>query len=146
MRLSSDASACFGRDIDPNGASVAAQRYSELVQQVDPGARMIAFADQFLRPRQRRQVSMKYSEIERLLGMTVPVERVTEILQRLDLEPSVEEINGESVIVASVPTYRNDINIAADLVEEAIRIHGYEHIPETQITGRPLPSHGRRSD
>lgn len=139
LRLSSDASARFGRDIDPNGASVAAARIAELVREIDPGASAVAFADQFLRPRKRREVSMKFSEIERLLGMTVPLERVTEILGRLDLQPSTREVDGELVVTASAPTYRNDINIPADLVEEVIRIHGYEHIPETLITGTAVP-------
>ncbi len=82
---------------------------------------------------------MKYSEIERLLGMTVPIERVVEILERLDLQPEIEDVDGTTVVKASAPTYRNDINIAADLVEEVIRIHGYEHIPETLITGTAVP-------
>ena len=139
LRLASDAGARFGRDIDPNGASVAAARCAELIRQIDLGATAVAFADRFLRPRERRPVAMKYSEIERLLGMTVPVERVVEILERLDLQPQAEDVDGMLTIRTSAPTYRNDINIAADLVEEVIRIHGYEHVPETLITGTATP-------
>ncbi len=139
LRLTSDAGARFGRDIDPNGASVAAARIAELVRVIDPEARSVAFADKFLRPRERRPVAMRYTEIERLLGMTVPVERVVEIFERLDLQPEVVDESGTTVIKTSAPTYRNDINIAADLVEEVIRIHGYEHVPETLITGTAVP-------
>ena len=139
LRLSSDAGARFGRDIDPNGASVAAARCAELIRQIDPGVEIIAFADEFLRPRSRREVSMRFSEIERLLGMTVPLERVMEIMERLDLQPRVAKVDGVLTLTASAPTYRNDINIAADLVEEVIRIHGYEHVPETLITGTAVP-------
>lgn len=139
LRLTSDAGARFGRDIDPNGASVAAARIAQLIGEIDPDARPVAFADQFLRPRERRSVSMKYAEIERLLGMTVPIERVVEIFERLDLQPEVLDVDGELTVKTSPPTYRNDITIAADLVEEVIRIHGYEHVPETLITGTAVP-------
>ncbi len=139
QRLNTDASARFGRDIDPNNASTAAARYVELVKEIDPGARAVSFADQFLRTRDRRSVTMKYSEIERLLGMTVPLQRVVDILERLDFCPQVEEREDETLILVNAPTYRNDISIPADLVEEVIRIHGYEHIPETLITGEAVP-------
>lgn len=139
LRLNTDASARFGRDIDPNGASLAAQRFVELIKEIDPGARVVQYADQFLRPRERRTVTMRYAEIERLLGMTVPLERVLEIFERLDFEPQVDDRGEETIIVARPPTYRNDVTIAADLVEEVIRIHGYEHIPETLITGTAVP-------
>jgi phenylalanyl-tRNA synthetase beta chain len=82
---------------------------------------------------------MKFSEIERLLGMTVSLDGVLEILERVNLQPRAEDHGGELVVITTVPTYRNDINIAADLVEEVIRIHGYEHIPETLITGTAVP-------
>jgi phenylalanyl-tRNA synthetase beta chain len=139
LKLNTDASARFGRDIDPNGASVAAARIAELVREIDPGVRLTSFADQFPRPRLPRTVTMKFSEIERLLGMSVSLDRVLEILERLNLQPRAEDHGGELVVITSVPTYRNDINIAADLVEEVIRIHGYEHIPETLITGTAVP-------
>ncbi len=139
LRLNTDASARFGRDIDPNGASLAAARCAELIGQIDPGAKVTRYADNFLRPRERRIVTMKYSEIDRLLGMSVPLDRVTEILERLDLQPKIDDSGGETVIVVNAPTYRNDIAIAADMVEEIIRIHGYENIPETLITGTAVP-------
>lgn len=135
LKLNSDASARFGRDIDPNGASIAAARIVELVKQVDPNARVVRFADQFIAPRERRTVELPYGEIERLLGMTIPIERVIDIFERLDLQPEVVGSTDSQVIVTHPPTYRNDINLPADLVEEAIRIHGYDQLPETIISG-----------
>lgn len=138
LKLQSDASARFGRDIDPNAASVAAARFVELVRAVDPDARVAMQADAFLRPRQRREVSMPFSEIERLLGMTIPLDDAGAILSRLDMEPSVVESNGRTTITTSVPTYRNDVNQPADLVEEVVRVYGYETLPETLPTGQAV--------
>jgi phenylalanyl-tRNA synthetase beta chain len=82
---------------------------------------------------------MKYSEIERLLGMVIPIATVLDILGRLELEPEVEESDAGPVIVVSVPTYRSDINLPADVVEEVARIYGYDSLPERLPEGQAVP-------
>lgn len=135
LKLNSDASARFARDIDPNGAEIAARRFIELVSEIDPGAKATRFADQFLNKRGPRQVELEFDQIERLLGMTIPLERCLEILERLELEPSTEHFESGVVITAEVPAFRNDITQAADLIEEIVRIEGYDQLPEALIGG-----------
>lgn len=139
LKLVTDASARFQRDIDPNGASIGAARFVELLKEIDPGARPVHFADVFLRPRERRSLTFKFSEIERLLGMVIPLDESLAILRRLEFEPVAEESAQGTLITVSIPTYRNDVSLPADLVEEVARINGYENLPETLAYGRTAP-------
>jgi phenylalanyl-tRNA synthetase beta chain len=139
LKLVTDASARFQRDIDPNGASIAAERFVELLSDIDPGARPVLYADVFPHPRERRSLTFKFSEIERLLGMEIPLEESLAILTRLEFEPVTEQSEAGVLITVSIPTYRNDVHLPADLVEEVARIHGYENLPETLPFGRTAP-------
>ncbi len=139
LKLNTDASARFVRDIDPNGAEVAARRFIQLVNELDPGATVVQFADQYVERREPRQVVLEYKRIERLLGMSIPLERCLEILERLGLSPSTEHLADDIRIVTEVPTFRNDIEQAADLIEEIVRIDGYDHLPEAMMHGTAAP-------
>ncbi|MCO5177781.1 MAG: phenylalanine--tRNA ligase subunit beta [Thermomicrobiales bacterium] len=135
LKLPSEASSRFQRGVDPNLAWTALERFAALLSKIDPGAKLTLVADAYPVPRERSVVRMPYSEVERLLGMQIPLDTVVQILGRLDLQPMVEEGDGGPVVVVSAPTYRRDINIPADVVEEVIRIYGYESLPETLPTG-----------
>ncbi len=141
LKLPSEAAARFQRGVDPNLAWTAIERFAALLADIDPAARVTLVADAYPRPRERTVVRMPFAEIERLLGMQIPLDTVLDILGRLDLQPSVEDADGVPVVVVSAPTYRSDINLPADVVEEVIRIYGYETLPETLPTGRTVPIH-----
>jgi phenylalanyl-tRNA synthetase beta chain len=139
LKLPSEAAARYQRGVDPNLAWPAVERFIQLLSEIDPGARVTAVADQYPRPKSRGEVRMNYSEIERLLGMTIPVETALEILTRLDFNPRVEPADTGDVIVVSVPTYRVDVTLPADVVEEIIRIYGYDTLPERLPDGGAVP-------
>jgi phenylalanyl-tRNA synthetase beta chain len=139
LKLPSEASARFQRGVDPNLAWPAIERFVALLREIDPGASVRYVADAYPRPRERGSVRMKLSEIERLLGMTIPAETVIDILTRLDLAPVIEESDAGPVVVVSVPTYRLDINLPADVVEEVARIYGYDTLPERLPEGQAVP-------
>ncbi len=139
LKINTDASARFGRNIDPNGASIAAARIIELAKSIDPDARVTEYSDVFVNQRFPRELQFKFSEIERLLGMEIPFESAMEILTRLDFTPRAVTADGEQCIAVTVPTYRNDVNLPADMVEEIARIYGYDALPETLITGQTPP-------
>lgn len=138
LKLPSEASARFQRGVDPNLAWPAIERFVALLAEIDPGAHVRYVADAYPRPRERGCVRMKYTEIERLLGMTIPVETVLDILGRLELAPVFEETEDGPVIVVSAPTYRSDINLPADVVEEVARIYGYDTLPERLPEGEAV--------
>jgi phenylalanyl-tRNA synthetase beta chain len=138
LKLPSEASARFQRGVDPNLAWPAIERFVALLAEIDPGATVRYVADAYPRPRERGSVRMKLSEIERLLGMTIPTETVLDILTRLELAPVIEDSVDGPVVVVSVPTYRMDITLPADVVEEVARIYGYDTLPERLPEGEAV--------
>ncbi|HUG14028.1 MAG TPA: phenylalanine--tRNA ligase subunit beta [Thermomicrobiales bacterium] len=139
LKLASEASARYQRGVDPNLAWTALERFVALLREIDPAAKVTAVADAYPRPRGRSTVRMPYNEIERLLGMIVPMETVLDILGRLEFEVTVEDAVLGPLLVVSAPTYRSDINLPADVVEEVARIYGYDSLPERLPTGGAAP-------
>jgi phenylalanyl-tRNA synthetase beta chain len=139
QRLRTEASSRFERGLDPNLALTAAQRATALITQLCPDARVTLVADQYPAPREQTTVVMPRIEVKRLLGVDFPDDTVMGVLERLELNPVLVEENGEPAIRVSVPTYRNDINLKADVVEEIARMVGYESLPETLPVGKTPP-------
>ena len=87
-------------------------------------------------------ITLRLSQLPRILGINVPVEEVRRILTAL----GNEEVRSDSEVVEVIPpTWRRDLTREIDLVEEVARIHGYEEIPED--VGVPMaPSHRTDDD
>jgi phenylalanyl-tRNA synthetase beta chain len=139
QRLRTEASSRFERGLDPNLAMTAAQRATALIKELCPNARVTLIADQYPTPREQKIVTMPRGEIKRLLGVDYSDDTVMGVLERLELQPQIITENGEQAIKVIVPTYRNDINLKADVVEEVARMVGYETLPETLPVGRTAP-------
>ncbi len=135
QRLRTEASARFERGIDPNLAWTAIQRSVALIQGMLPDAKVTSLADVYTARREPFEMTMPRSEIKRLLGVDFSDETVLSILDRLDFQPSIERLDGTDVIRVRVPTWRSDISLKADLVEEVARIAGYDNLPETLPVG-----------
>lgn len=138
QKLRTEASARFERGLDPNLAWTAAQRAVALIQTLCPDAQVVALDDAYPNPVEPRQLTMPRGEIKRLLGVDFSDEVVLDILSRLEFAPRLETADGQAVIRVEVPTWRSDITLKADLVEEVARIAGYENLPETLPTGRSV--------
>lgn len=139
LKLPSDAAVRFGRGLDPNLADVAAARATALILEFCPGARVVATADVYPQPTVERIVELPYGEIARLLGVTYPVAQTVAVLGRLGLRAEVAA--GESLeqtLRVTVPTWRQDITQSADLIEEIIRIIGYDTLPTSLPEGRTV--------
>jgi phenylalanyl-tRNA synthetase beta chain len=131
LKLHSEASLRFGRGLPPETTVIAARRATELMRQIAGGVIAQGVADAYPRPPRVKTIDFRPSEVKRLLGIDLPRERVVEALVALefDCQPGTDP---DSVRV-TVPYYRLDVGIPADLVEEVARISGYEHIPETLL-------------
>ncbi len=138
LKLPSDAATRFSRGLDPNLAWGAAARATALILELCPGARVTATADVYPEPVTARTIDLPYGEIKRLLGVTYPVAETIAVLERLDLraEPLPAAGEAEPTLRVTVPTWRQDITQSADLVEEIIRVIGYDTLPTTLPTGR----------
>jgi phenylalanyl-tRNA synthetase beta chain len=139
LKLRSDASGRFERGVDPELAWTAIRRIVYILRSIDPQISVSAVADCYPEPLAPTSMSMPFSEIERLLGMRIPLVQTLAILDRLDFQPEAVGDGDEPEILVTVPTYRSDVTLSADLVEEVARIYGYESLPETLPTGTTSP-------
>jgi phenylalanyl-tRNA synthetase beta chain len=139
LKLRSDASGRFERGVDPDLAWTAIRRIIHILRRIDPEISVTAVADCYPQPVTPAALSMPFSEIERLLGMRIPLHDAVAILERLDFQPVTSGDDDDRVIHVTVPTYRSDVTMSADLVEEVARIYGYESLPETLPTGTTSP-------
>jgi phenylalanyl-tRNA synthetase beta chain len=116
-----------GTGVDPQGVDWASRRCCELIQQlaggtVAPGKAMAGSV-----PEPRRAITLRLSQIERLLGIAIPRERIRSILTALG---NTELQSDASMVVVKPPSWRSDLTREVDLIEEVARIHGYDQIPE----------------
>lgn len=124
--LHTDASHRYERGVDPELQQLAMQRATSLLLEIaggEAGPVIEAVAAEALPVRQ--PVTLRAARLTRLLGIEIAPARVTEILQRLGL--GVEASDGQWQV--QVPSYRFDIAIEADLIEEVARVYGYNAIP-----------------
>lgn len=125
-KLTSDSSSRFERGIDPDIQAAAIQRATELLIEIaggEPGPLVeLNYPDHLSQP---AHIILRRARIQRMLGLVVPDHEIENILERLGFicEPMQE---GWSV---SVPAVRSDIKLEVDLIEEIIRLYGYENLP-----------------
>lgn len=138
LKLPTDAAVRFGRNLDPAIAWPATERAVQLMLELCPGARVTAVADVYPNPVQERVVDLPHAELKRLLGVTYPASEVTDVLGRLELPAVYDESGPEPIFHVTIPTWRQDLTQKADLVEEIIRIIGYDTLPTTLPEGRTV--------
>ena len=129
--LHTDASHRYERGVDPQLQRDAMERATSLITEIcggSPGPVAEAVSDAHLP--QARTVVLRQSRLERVLGVQIDTATVTEMLTRLGL--SVTQLDNEWQ--AEVPSYRFDIAIEEDLIEEVARVYGYNNIPNNQNT------------
>ena len=134
--LHTDASLRFERGVDPAGQARAIERATQLLIGIaggEAGPTVVETAAEYLPGRDR--IRVRRDRVARLLGVEIPDERITDILQRLGLAVTAAEDGWEVV----APSHRFDIEIEVDLIEEIARVYGYDEIPETTaIAETPL--------
>ncbi len=139
LKLRTDASARFERGLDPELVGPAAARAARLLLDLNPGSRITAVRDVYPEPVQPRSITMHFGLIERVLGIGFEPSVVLDALTRLGFEPALAADDDQDLLSVLVPTYRHDVTIPEDVVEEVARIVGYEALPETLPAGRTPP-------
>src|SRR5438552_26326 len=137
LGLATDAAYRFERGADIEALRDALDRAAQLIADVAGGAIARGVVDAYPAPRRRPAVRLRMSRLRRIIGASPPIEEVTRILEGLCL-PVVRA--GEELEV-EVPSFRRDIAIEDDLVEEVIRVWGYDRIPATLPAGVLSPVH-----
>ena len=123
--LSTDASFRFERGIDPNITLYALKRAALLIQEVAGGEITSELTDIYPQPVAPFAINITYRYINNLIGKEIGEEKIKSILRSLEIEIVEESAEGLSV---KVPAYRVDVQRPADLVEEILRIYGYNNV------------------
>jgi len=124
--LHTDASHRFERGVDYNLCAQTIERATELLLEIVGGqaGALVDEIDQEYFPK-TRQVKLRSARIERLLGISLSDEQVSDILTRLGMRLTIEDDGW----LVQIPSSRFDISIEADLIEELVRIYGYNNVP-----------------
>ncbi len=136
LGLRTDASSRFEKGLDPELVIAGANRACQLLEELAGGTVHPGIVDVYPQPAQPHTISFSIDEIEWLIGMKVTQDEVVNTLSALGFIVTPDE-QGRKMLV-TVPTYRSDVEEGADLVEEVVRLIGYDKIPSTIPTG-PLP-------
>jgi phenylalanyl-tRNA synthetase beta chain len=136
LGLRTDASSRFEKGLDPALPSSAASRAAQLMVELAGATVHPGSIDCYPHPVQRRAVTFSAGDVEWLTGMKVTQQETVAALRALDFEVTPEEHSDKMLV--TIPTYRGDIEESADLVEEVLRIIGYDKLSGTIPVG-PLP-------
>ena len=123
--LSTDASFRFERGIDPNITIYALKRAAMLIKELAGGEITSEIVDIYPAPVAPFKIDITYNYINNLIGKEIGNEAIKEILRDLEITITAESEEGLSV---EVPAYRVDVQRPADLVEEILRIYGYNNV------------------
>jgi phenylalanyl-tRNA synthetase beta chain len=137
--IKSESAYRFERVVDPNGVRRALDRACDLLAALGAGEIVDGVVDVYPHPIQERVVSLRVPRAAELLGMDVPSHVAADCLRALGFDVRTEPHGATDVLQVHVPTFRADVNIEEDLVEEVGRIYGYENIPETLPYGDTTP-------
>ena len=135
-KFSSEASHRFERGVDYDNIPQHLDFISRLITDIC-GGQCGPVDDQIINLPPRQPVRMRLARCQRVLGVPVDAGEVADIFGRLGLAHVIESIDGAGdTFVVQPPSYRFDLHIEEDLIEEVARIHGFENIPDAPPTAR----------
>ncbi len=125
-RMASESSYRFERGVDPGGVERASARAAYLLHELTGGTVARGVIDTGSDLGVAREVSMRFGQCEKLLGMRVEPVRIADIFRGLGLEVVFRDA---SRIHVRVPAFRQDLSREVDLIEEVVRVAGYDMVP-----------------
>ena len=123
--LSTDSSFRFERGIDPNGTIYALKQAAILCQQLAGGKISMDIKDVYPNPMEDFKVDLNYDYVHQLIGKEIGKETIKSIVTSLDMEIEGETEDG---LQLSVPPYRVDVQRPCDVVEDILRVYGYNNV------------------
>ena len=123
--LNTDASFRFERGIDPNFTEYALKRAALLIVEIAGGKKSSDVSDFYPEKIEDFEVRLSYERLNRLIGDEIPKEIVKNIIASLDIKLNSETDGGLGLIV---PSYRVDVQREVDVIEEILRVYGYNNI------------------
>lgn len=130
--LKTDASFRFERGTDPNITVYALKRAALLIKEIAGGEISSDVVDVYPANIENKTILVKDKNVNRLIGKAIPREEVVAILNRLDIQVVESQVDHYTV---SVPPYRVDVTQEADVIEEILRIYGFNNIELKAFAG-----------
>jgi phenylalanyl-tRNA synthetase beta chain len=135
LGLRSEASSIFERGVNTGGTIDTLKRTVDLVLELAGGEIASDLYDIKNENFKSWKLKLRKDRLDKILGIEIPVKKTVAILESLNLSPVLKE----NIIEATIPTYRNDLKIEEDLIEEVARLYGYNNFPKT-LPGGTIPT------
>lgn len=139
--LRTDAAKVFEKGSDPNVSVYALKRAAMLIKELGGGEIASEIVDIYPNPIQPAEIEVAYAHVNRLIGVDIPKEKIRAILEAMEMEILSES---DTHFKVAVPTNKADVTREADVIEEILRIYGFNNVPvpgqiKTAVTIAPSP-------
>ena len=141
--LSTDASFRFERGIDIQLCDYALKRAALLIMEVAGGKITSEISDDYPTKVEQNQLTIQFDYINKLIGQEIPREEIKSILTSLGIK--INNVS-ETTLGLSIPSYRVDVTRPADIVEEILRVYGYNRINFSDRLITSMPTGGKPAD
>ena len=131
--LSTDSSFRFERGVDPNATIYALKQAAIMCKELAGGKISMEVCDVYPQPIESAKVELEYGYVNSLIGKDIPTEVVKSICESLEMKVLSES---ETALLLEIPAYRVDVQRPCDVVEDILRIYGYNNVEiPTQLKG-----------
>ncbi|MGC4060586.1 MAG: phenylalanine--tRNA ligase subunit beta [Aquabacterium sp.] len=127
--FSTDASHRYERGVDPAPTALYIERITRLILDIC-GGQAGPLDDQVLKQPDRKPVTLRLSRAQRVIGMPVTLAECQQVFTRLDLPFSTQAVGQDTHLIVTPPSWRFDIQIEEDLIEEVVRVIGFDKLPQ----------------
>jgi len=126
LNLRTDASLRFENGIDPNLTELAVDKAASLISEITKGKVAKGLIDFYPKKALPKKVNLDLNYVDRLIGIKIPEKEISQIFKKLGFKLKKIKLY---IFEVTVPTFRLDISLPEDLIEEIARIYGYNKIP-----------------
>ena len=134
LRMRSEASRRFERGVDLEIVPFAQLRALSLLQKHAGGKIAAGMLDVYMRTWQERVIELTEHEVRRILGLDLSTSQIAALLEPLGFSCVLTENEHGPLLRVTVPSFRDDCKLAADLCEEVARMYGYDKLPTTMLS------------
>lgn len=132
MDMRTEASSKFEKGLDANNVIPAIDRACQLIEMLGAGTVVDGVIDQHGALKEPTKIKFRPDKINNLLGTNLSEQEMVDILQKIDVQ-----VSGDML---SVPSFRPDLELEADIAEEIARFYGYNNIESTLLEGKAATS------
>ncbi|NNL02876.1 MAG: phenylalanine--tRNA ligase subunit beta [Eudoraea sp.] len=141
--LNTDASFRFERGVDINNVEYCLRRAALLIREITGGDITSDIIDLYPRKKDDYQVFLSFEKIDTLIGQKIPADTIKSILASLDIKVKNSTESGLGLLI---PFYRVDVQREVDVIEEILRVYGYNNIDSKEKLNASIASTSRFED